>query len=152
MIKIKKGLNLPIEGAPAPVIEQGPAIGRVAILGGDYVGMRPSMVVQEGDQVKKGQVLFEDKKNPGVLFTAPAAGQVIAINRGEKRVLESVVIAVDGDEQVTFPHYDAAELADLTRAQVESNLVASGLWTALRTRPFSHAPKLGSDTDRKSVV
>lgn len=89
---------------------------------------------------------FEDKKNPGVLFTAPAAGQVIAINRGEKRVLESVVIAVDGDEQVTFPHYDAAELADLTRAQVESNLVASGLWTALRTRPFSHAPKLGSDT------
>lgn len=146
MIKIKKGLNLPIEGAPAPVIEQGPAIGRVAILGGDYVGMRPSMVVQEGDQVKKGQVLFEDKKNPGVLFTAPAAGQVIAINRGEKRVLESVVIAVDGDEQVTFPHYDAAELADLTRAQVESNLVASGLWTALRTRPFSHAPKLGSDT------
>lgn len=145
MIKIKKGLNLPIEGAPAPIIEQGPAIRNVAILGGDYVGMRPSMAVQEGDKVKKGQVLFEDKKNPGVLFTAPAAGQVIAINRGEKRVLESVVIAVDGDEQVPFPHYDASELVNLTRAQVESNLLASGLWTALRTRPFSHAPKPGSN-------
>ena len=144
MIKIKKGLDLPIAGAPAQVIEDGPAIRHVALLGEEYVGMRPSMMVSEGEHVKKGQVLFEDKKNPGVIFTSPACGKVVAINRGERRVLQSVVIEVDGDEEVTFDSYDSSSLSELTREQVETNLVNSGLWTALRTRPFSRSPKLGT--------
>ena len=90
MIKIKKGLDLPIAGAPAQVIEDGPAIRHVALLGEEYVGMRPSMMVSEGEHVKKGQVLFEDKKNPGVIFTSPACGKVVAINRGERRVYRSL--------------------------------------------------------------
>ncbi|VFS67557.1 Na(+)-translocating NADH-quinone reductase subunit A [Raoultella planticola] len=65
--------------------------------------MRPSMAVREGDRVQKGQILFEDKKNPGVCFTAPAAGVISAIHRGERRVLQSIVIDVDGDEAVSFP-------------------------------------------------
>ncbi|HCU2505752.1 TPA: Na(+)-translocating NADH-quinone reductase subunit A [Proteus mirabilis] len=144
MIKIKKGLDLPIAGAPAQVIEDGPAIRHVALLGEEYVGMRPSMMVSEGEHVKKGQVLFEDKKNPGVIFTSPACGKVVAINRGERRVLQSVVIEVDGDEEVTFDSYDSSSLSELTREQVETNLVNSGLWTALRTRPYSRSPKLGT--------
>ena len=79
MITIKKGLDLPIAGKPAQVIHSGNAVSQVAILGEEYVGMRPSMKVREGDVVKKGQVLFEDKKNPGVVFTAPASGTIIAI-------------------------------------------------------------------------
>ncbi len=71
MIKIKKGLNLPIAGRPEQVIYDGLAITEVALLGEEYVGMRPSMKIKEGEAVKKGQVLFEDKKNPGVVFTAP---------------------------------------------------------------------------------
>ena len=94
MITIKKGLDLPIAGKPAQVIHSGNAVNQVAILGEEYVGMRPSMKVREGDVVKKGQVLFEDKKNPGVVFTAPASGTITVINRGEKRVLQSVVIDV----------------------------------------------------------
>ncbi|MCW6547128.1 Na(+)-translocating NADH-quinone reductase subunit A [Yersinia ruckeri] len=144
MIKIKKGLDLPIAGAPAQVIQEGPVIHHVALLGEEYVGMRPSMLVQEGEQVKKGQALFEDKKNPGVLFTAPAAGRVIAINRGERRVLQSVVIAVESDEQVPFSRHEPAELTNLSAEQVQSTLLASGLWTALRTRPFSKTPKPGT--------
>ncbi|ELX8380632.1 Na(+)-translocating NADH-quinone reductase subunit A [Providencia vermicola] len=144
MIKIKKGLNLPIAGEPAQVIEDGPKIQHVALLGEEYVGMRPSMLVKEGEHVKKGQVLFEDKKNPGVLFTSPACGKIIAIHRGERRVLQSVVIEIDGDEQETFASYNRDELASLTREQVEENLVKSGLWTALRTRPFSRSPELGT--------
>lgn len=144
MIKIKKGLNLPIAGEPAQVIEDGPKIRHVALLGEEYVGMRPSMLVKEGEQVKKGQVLFEDKKNPGVLFTSPACGKIVAIHRGERRVLQSVVIEIEGDEQVTFPSYQSNELASLTRDQVEQNLLQSGLWTALRTRPFSRSPEPGS--------
>lgn len=145
MITIKKGLDLPIAGKPAQVIHNGNTVNEVAILGEEYVGMRPSMKVREGDAVKKGQVLFEDKKNAGVLFTAPASGTVVAINRGEKRVLQSVVIKVEGDEQITFTRYDAAQLKNLTAEQVKQNLVQSGLWTAFRTRPFSKVPALDAN-------
>lgn len=140
MITIKKGLDLPIAGTPAQVIHNGNTVNEVAMLGEEYVGMRPSMKVREGDVVKKGQVLFEDKKNPGVVFTAPASGTVVKINRGEKRVLQSVVIKVEGDEQITFKSYEAAQLASLSAEQVRTNLVESGLWTAFRTRPFSKVP------------
>lgn len=142
MITIKQGLDLPISGTPEQVIHNGNAVTEVAVLGEEYVGMRPSMKVREGDVVKKGQVLFEDKKNPGVVFTAPASGTIVAINRGEKRVLQSVVIKVEGDEQITFSRYDAAAFVSLTSEQVKQNLVESGLWTAFRTRPFSKVPAL----------
>ncbi|VEI74067.1 Na(+)-translocating NADH-quinone reductase subunit A [Mannheimia haemolytica] len=145
MITIKKGLDLPIAGKPEQVIHNGNTVTEVAMLGEEYVGMRPSMKVREGDVVKKGQVLFEDKKNPGVVFTAPASGTVTAINRGEKRVLQSVVIKVEGDEQITFARYEASQLASLTSEQVKQNLVESGLWTAFRTRPFSKVPALDAE-------
>ena len=131
MITIKKGLDLPIAGKPAQVIHSGNAVNQVAILGEEYVGMRPSMKVREGDVVKKGQVLFEDKKNPGVVFTAPASGTITVINRGEKRVLQSVVIDVQGNDQVTFAKYNAGELNTLSSEQVKQNLVESGLWLSL---------------------
>ncbi|TNH04138.1 Na(+)-translocating NADH-quinone reductase subunit A [Testudinibacter sp. TR-2022] len=144
MITIKKGLDLPISGKPAQVIQNGPAITDVAVLGEDYVGMRPSMSVREGDVVKKGQVLFSDKKNPGVVFTAPASGTVTAINRGAKRVLQSVVIRIEGNEQVTFNRYEPQQLSSLSDEQVRQNLLESGLWTALRMRPFSKTPAVDS--------
>lgn len=145
MITIKKGLDLPIAGKPAQVIHSGNAVNQVAILGEEYVGMRPSMKVREGDVVKKGQVLFEDKKKPGVVFTAPASGTITAINRGEKRVLQSVVIDVQGNESVTFAKYNADQLNTLSSEQVKQNLIDSGLWTALRTRPFSKVPTVDAE-------
>ncbi len=86
-INIKKGLDLPITGAPAQEIEDGPAVGHVAVLGPDYIGMRPTMAVNEGDQVKKGQLLFEDKKTAGVLYTAPARRSTGAISESCCRLL-----------------------------------------------------------------
>ncbi|TKB45054.1 Na(+)-translocating NADH-quinone reductase subunit A [Thalassotalea mangrovi] len=145
MIPIKKGLDVPVSGAPQQVISDGPAIKTVAALGEEFVGMRPTMYVRVGDRVKKGQALFEDKKNPGVKFTASAAGVVKEINRGEKRVLQSVVIEVEGDEEETFNAYSVDQLSSLAREDVEANLVNSGLWTAIRTRPFSKIPALGSE-------
>lgn len=142
MIKIRRGLDLPIAGAPTQRIESGRPVRSVAIIGFDYPGMKPTMSVQVGDRVKLGQVLFSDKKNPGVDFTAPAAGVVSAIHRGEKRVLQSVVIDLEGDEEVTFAQYGAADLDGLGDARVRENLVRSGLWTAFRTRPFSKVPAI----------
>jgi Na+-transporting NADH:ubiquinone oxidoreductase subunit A len=144
MIKIKKGLDLPIEGAPEQKIYPGPTVTRVAILGEEYNGMRPTMHVQVGDAVKKGQLLFEDKKNPGVKFTAPAAGEVIEVNRGAKRVLQSVVIKLKGDDEITFPTFDDALLATAERSAISELLVESGSWTAIRTRPYSKNPVVGS--------
>ncbi len=144
MIKLKKGLDIPLAGSPKQEITTGNAITTVAVLGEEYVGMRPTMAVEVGDSVKKGQVLFEDKKNPGVKFTAPAAGTVKEINRGAKRVLQSVVIAVSGDAAETFTQYPAEQLATLSAEQVKQNLVDSGLWVAFRTRPFSQSPAIDS--------
>ncbi len=142
MITIKKGLDVPVVGAPQQVIHDGSPIKTVAALGEEFVGMRPTMYVKVGDRVKKGQVLFEDKKNPGVKFTAHAAGVVSEINRGEKRILQSVVVEIDGDEQETFTSYPESELANIPREDVVANLVNSGLWTALRTRPYSKIPAI----------
>ena len=144
MIKLKKGLDIPLAGSPKQEITTGNAITTVAVLGEEYVGMRPTMAVEVGDSVKKGQVLFEDKKNPGVKFTAPAAGTVKEINRGAKRVLQSVVIAVSGDAAETFNKYPAEQLATLSAEQVKQNLIDSGLWVAFRTRPFSQSPAIDS--------
>jgi len=144
MINIKKGLDLPITGNPEQTITDGPKVTQVAVMGPDYVGMKPTMAVQEGDRVKKGQVLFTDKKTEGVQYTAPAAGVVKAINRGARRVFLSVVIELDGDEEETFTSYTPEQLNSLDAKDVEANLVASGLWTALRTRPYSKVPALGS--------
>ena len=146
MITIKKGLDVPVKGAPQQVIHDGPSIKTVATLGEEFVGMRPTMFVKVGDRVKKGQVIFSDKKNPGVKFTAQAAGVVKEINRGAKRVLQSVVVEIDGNEQETFSSYSASELATLSREKVVNNLIESGLWTALRTRPFSKVPAIDSTT------
>ena len=144
MFRIRKGLDLPISGVPEQHVTTGASIHHVAIVGDDYVGMRPAMLVQEGDRVIKGQALFEDKKNPGVMFTAPASGTVVAIHRGERRVLQSVVIQIEGDEKREFARFDAADLATLSRDAVQTQLLESGLWTALRTRPYSKTPVPGT--------
>lgn len=148
MIRIKRGLDLPISGAPEQQIGSCQTARSVALLGRDYVGMKPTMAVKAGDRVKLGQILFTDKKNPAVNYTSPGAGIVAAVHRGHKRRLLSVVIELDenaiGDGQagdkVTFNQYADSELASLTRKTIVDDLLISGMWTALRTRPFSKVP------------
>lgn len=138
MIKIKRGLNIPIQGAPRQTIEDAPAVRAVALVGFDYVGMKPTMEVKEGQRVKLGELLFTDKKTEGVRYTAPAAGVVAAINRGARRVLQSVVIDIDGDEAEQFLTCTANSLPE--PAVIRDQLIQSGQWTALRTRPYSRVP------------
>lgn len=144
MYKITKGLDLPISGAPNQVIEMATAAKTVAVIGPDFHGMKPTMLVTEGDKVKKGQIIFTDKKTEGVNYTAPASGTVVAINRGARRVFQSLVISVEGNESETFAAYSGSELKSLERSKVVDNLVNSGLWTSFRTRPFSKVPEIAS--------
>jgi len=124
MIRIRRGLDITIKGAPVQAIEDGPAIVHVAVSGDDYVFLRPRMAVQVGDRVREGQLLLTDKRNADVRFTAPGCGEVVAIERGERRRLLAVVVRLDGDACEEF------------QGDVRDVLVRSGLWTALRERPF----------------
>ncbi len=145
---IKKGLDLPISGKPAQSIHEGPQVKHIAVLGHDYPGMKPRMHVQVGDQVKRGQLLFEDRKAEGVCFTAPGAGEVVAIHRGEKRLFLSIVIRLSESEasgqptDADFAPIEAkvAKAAQLDGDGVRGLLAETGLWTSLRTRPFDAVP------------
>ena len=145
MIRIKRGLDVPIEGVPNEQVGDGARVRSVAVLGGDYPGMKPTMLVSEGDEVALGQPLFEDKKTEGVVYTAPGAGRVSAINRGPRRVLQSVVIELSGSSaEKSFAAHDSATLRSLGRDQIEEQLISSGEWAAIRTRPFGKVPPPGS--------
>ena len=148
-IKIKKGLDIPIKGQPEQVIEVGNTVTRVAAVATDVSGIRPRMAVQVGDRVRVGQALYRDKRNPDVPFTAPGAGEIVEINRGARRALQSVVIRLEGDDSEEFQSWSAGELPALDPQDVRSNLIASGLWTTLRTRPFSRIP--GPDDEAAAI-
>src|SRR5690554_8232704 len=114
MIKITKGLDLPITGEPKQKIAEGQKVTQVALVGPDYIGMKPTRLVQAGDRVKKGQAVFTDKKTEGVQYTSPAAGVVKAINRGARRVLLSMLIELDGEEEAIIQSYPCDQLSSLT--------------------------------------
>ena len=134
MIRISKGLDLPISGAPKASLSDEPVSSSVALLSNDFVGMKPTMFVKEGDEVKAGQKIFEDKKNPGVFFTSPAGGKVQSINRGDKRKFLSIEINISNNED--FEVFDFGDTSD----EINRAIVDSGLWNAFRARPFNRTP------------
>lgn len=145
MIEIKTGLDLPIKGSPRQEIGAGNAVKRVAVIGSDFPGMKPTMLVKEGDAVRLGQPLFADKKNDGVLFTSPGTGVVIEVNRGDRRLFQSVVVELDEDGDKGKDSIDFGSELDidsLSRQMVVKKLVDSGSWTAIRRRPFEKVPEI----------
>ncbi|MBV7435017.1 Na(+)-translocating NADH-quinone reductase subunit A [Cardiobacteriaceae bacterium TAE3-ERU3] len=144
MISIKKGIDLPISGTVENTeIHEFTSPANVAVLGDDFIGLKPTMNVAEGDHVDVGDTLFEDKKNPGVILCAPISGTVEAIERGERRRLLSVVIKPDGNDGLkTFDAFDDQALASIKREDVVERLRLAGMWPVLRSRPFSKTPAL----------
>ncbi|MEM9331942.1 MAG: Na(+)-translocating NADH-quinone reductase subunit A [Pseudomonadota bacterium] len=138
IVNTKKGLNLPITGTPDQSVSMGAQIKSVAALGSDYIGLKPKMLVQEGDDVKLGEPLFCHKVNPEAVIVSPATGKVQAINRGARRVLESVVVSVSDsdDDGIDFSTIGGAD----TPEKITVKLCAAGLWTSFRTRPYSKVP------------
>ncbi len=142
--RVRKGLDLPIQGKPDSAVHEAPEALRVAILGQDFHGMKPKPLGAVGDEVKRGQPVFEDRKTEGVVHTAPAGGKVVAVHRGAKRVFLSLVIEVDGEEaHQAFSSHSAATQSP-SRETVSALLQESGMWTAFRTRPYSRVPAIGT--------
>jgi len=150
--KVRRGLDIPLEGMPEQRIGEAQPVSTVAALGVHVHGVRPGMSVAVGDRVRLGQPLFIDKRNPEVPFTAPGAGEVVAINRGERRALQSVVIRLEGDDAESFDAWPAEELEGVDRAAAVRNLVRSGLWTSIRTRPYSKVPDPETEPDAVFVT
>jgi len=142
LIKIRKGLTLPVKGEPSGEIRKVTDISESAVLGDDFPGMKPSMLVKEGDSVRKGEPVFKDRKNPEIIFTAPVTGVVKAVNRGEKRKFLSLVIQRGEGDPVIF---DIPDMKTADRETVYELLKNSGLLTAFRERPFAKCPS----ADRK---
>jgi len=149
--KLKRGLDIRIAGQPKQELGEGNVITRVAVVGRDYVGLKPSMLVAEGDRVVLGQPLFTDRSNEGLRFVAPGTGRICEINRGERRILQSVVVELDDPgedaDAETFSIYDETRIGQLSGQAVREQLVASGMWVALRTRPFSRVPQVDSSPE-----
>ena len=137
MIKISKGLDLPISGAPLNIVSDEPKVSSVAVLSNDFVGMKPTMLVKEGDSVKAGQKIFEDKKNIGVFYTSPCGGIVRNINRGDKRKFLSIELDID-DTNEEFKFFDMGN----TSNEIKECLINSGYWNCFRTRPFNRTPNV----------
>ncbi|MEM6480237.1 MAG: Na(+)-translocating NADH-quinone reductase subunit A [Pseudomonadota bacterium] len=136
--RLSKGLDIPVKGEPVQTIHDGPSISTVAVLGSDYVGLKPRLSVQEGDIVARGAPIFAHKDTEAALITAPASGRVKGVNRGYRRALVSVEIEVD--DTLSEP-MDFSKVGDIeTEEGLVERLCASGLWTSFRTRPYSKVP------------
>ncbi|QDZ03349.1 NADH:ubiquinone reductase (Na(+)-transporting) subunit A [Nitratireductor mangrovi] len=133
---LRKGLDIAVDGAPEQVVGATRDVSSVAVLGRDFPGVRPEFRVAEGDRVCAGQVLFIDRKRPRIRFAAPACGTVEHIVAGHRRMLDKLIIRVEGDGAETFRQ--AATARD--RETLREVLLSSGSWPAFRTRPFGRIP------------
>jgi Na+-transporting NADH:ubiquinone oxidoreductase subunit A len=130
--KIKKGLNIPIEGE-APLIDLPDLVGdKYAILPQDFRLFSPRLLVQEGDKVLVGQPIIQNKLNENILVTSPISGTVTAIVRGEKRLLKQIIISPDTKQEYKIFNIPTT----LDRDNIIQILLESGLWVNIRQRPY----------------
>lgn len=134
VIKIRKGLNIPLVGQPEKVLIRADMAETYAVKPSDFPGLTPKLNVQVGDKVKAGNPLFHDKYRPNIVFSSPVSGEVVEVRRGDRRVIEEVVVKTTGS--VDYEQFEAVSPVQLTREQVVEKLLKSGTWPYLRQRPY----------------
>jgi len=137
VFKLKKGYDIPLQGSAERRVEKAPKTTTVAVQPIDFRGLRPGMKVAAGDTVNRGSILFVDKQKPEILFRSPAAGTVREVVRGERRVIQRIIIDVAGDSAEKFETYTADQVKGFSTTQAKEILLNSGLWPTIRQRPFS---------------
>ena len=142
-IKINKGYDLDIEGAPLKDVADVAVGNLIKLLPSDFPGVKPKLLVENGDHVKKGQPVYFDKVNKDVVFTAPISSVVQEIKLGERRTIEYIALRPEGDEEIESKHYTLEEILTLTNDDIVKILCSSGLWPMIRRRPFSKIPVPG---------
>ena len=133
-IVLKKGLNIPIDGAAALETMKTIAPDVVAIKPTDFKGFSSRLLVKEGDKVLAGSPVLADKQNPDILLASPVSGTVQAIVRGDKRKLLAVLVKADGNNEAV--DFGAKDPAGMDAAAVKEALLKSGLWPSIIQRPY----------------
>ena len=136
LFRIRKGLDVEIGGRPEQIVAEQRRVSSVALLGDDYVGFRSSLLVARGDRVRLGQPLVRSRDRPELQLTSPGAGVVEQVERGKRRELRSLVIRLEGEDEETILR-GRTTVSELRPEQVAEPLLSSGLWCALRARPFN---------------
>ena len=142
-IKLKQGLDIPVQGGVnqsiSDSIEYSPTR-QAALIASTFHGLKPQLMVEVGDEVRVGQALIQDKRNPSVLYTAPVSGVIRSINRGYRRALLSIVIESQNVQAPTHDKFSEQEIASCSVEKIRTALLKTGLWVSLRTRPYSKVP------------
>lgn len=139
VINLKRGLNIRLKGDAEKVLGASIEADKVALKPTDFPGLAPKILVKTGQEVKAGVPVFFDKNNPEISFTAPTSGEVLAINRGERRKVLEIVIKADGkNDSVEFTKADPQKLS---RDEIKEQLIKSGLWPFLKQRPYGTVAK-----------
>jgi Na+-transporting NADH:ubiquinone oxidoreductase subunit A len=133
--KIRKGLNIGLAGRAEKFFGKPNVSELYAVKPVDFYGLVPRLEVKEGSLVKAGTTLFVDKNQPQIGYTAPVSGTVVAINRGERRAIQEVVIKAD--ERIEYESFKADNPLSMTRDEVVGLLLQSGLWPTIRQRPYN---------------
>jgi Na+-transporting NADH:ubiquinone oxidoreductase subunit A len=134
VIRIKRGLDIKLQGKAKDVFTKADLPDLFAVFPDDFHGIRPKVVVKEGETVKVGSVLFYDKKNPDIKVVSPASGTILAVNRGEKRKVINILIQSDGlFESIELERINPA---DYNANQVKKFLLDSGFWPFIKQRPY----------------
>ena len=147
-VRLKRGYNIPIKGEAEKIIagESNPI--RYGVKPVDFPGLTPKLEVKPGDRIKVGSPLFHDKKAPEIKFTSPVSGDVISVERGERRRILEIVIEKRGNDHIDFGNADPSSLS---REQITEKLLLSGLWPAVRQRPYHIIAKPG-DTPKSIFI
>ena len=135
-ITIRKGLDLPVDGAAEWRLTDARSITTYAVKPTDFVGLTPRLVVEEGDTVHVGDALFVDKHDERIRFTSPVDGHVKAIVRGEKRKLLEVVVEADFKSAGSMGSDDKSSPVPQSAEEIKAAMLQCGLWALLRQRPF----------------
>jgi Na+-transporting NADH:ubiquinone oxidoreductase subunit A len=134
VIKIKRGLDIKLKGKAEKIFEKTDMRDTFALKPTDFSGLTPKLTVKVDDKVKAGSPLFFDKNNQKVLYTSPVSGKVSAINRGERRRIMEVV--VEPDDKQEYEQFMKSDPTTLSREEIIDNLLKSGIWPAIRQRPY----------------
>ncbi|MFC1521246.1 NADH:ubiquinone reductase (Na(+)-transporting) subunit A [Elusimicrobiota bacterium] len=136
-IKIKGGYDLKLSGKPDSAVHDLKSPKHVGIMPPDFIGIRPRLLVKQGDTLKAGTVLFESKDDPRVKFVSPASGRVSAVRLGERRRVMAIEIETQGNDFEDFQKHSKDQIKGLTRDAVVKLLLDGGMWPLIRRRPYN---------------
>ena len=133
-IKIKKGLNINLQGEAEKKLADFALPETFAIKPPDFIGVTPKLLVNQGDEVEAGTPLFYDKNNEDIKFCSPVSGEIIEVLRGEKRMILEIEILAD--KEIIYTSFEKISIENQSRELVKKFMLNSGVWPFIRQRPY----------------